>query len=192
MLLEAGRVAFDGPPAGLTPETLTEIYGAGERDGRKVYAFEATSALLITAALGAMVLVALFALPAYFTGEDAEEAVERLVSAYRTARRLKAQPSVRRLAASLAELGEQADRRLSRRQAEQLSSEGLTRRELDVVRLLAVGRTNPLKNFPLTRSAYMGMAEPRPELWLYGIEPELAASTNQRPSTSTSVLGSAS
>ncbi len=71
-----------------------------------------------------------------------EEAVERLVSAYRTARRLKAQPSVRRIAASLAELGEQADRRLSRRQAEQLSSEGLTRRELDVVRLLAVGRTN--------------------------------------------------
>jgi DNA-binding CsgD family transcriptional regulator len=71
-----------------------------------------------------------------------EEAVERLVSAHRTARRLKAQPSVRRIAASLAELGEQADRRLSRRQAEQLSSEGLTRRELDVVRLLAVGRTN--------------------------------------------------
>jgi len=49
---------------------------------------------------------------------------------------------VQRVAASLAELGEQADRRLSRRQQEQLSSEGLTRREVDVVRLLAVGRTN--------------------------------------------------
>src|SRR3712207_6166762 len=35
-----------------------------------------------------------------------------------------------------------SDRPLSRRQAEQLSSEGLTRRELDVLRLLAVGRTN--------------------------------------------------
>jgi ATP/maltotriose-dependent transcriptional regulator MalT len=71
-----------------------------------------------------------------------EEAVERLMSAYRIARRLRARPSVRRVAASLAELGEQADRRLSRRQQEQLSSEGLTRREVDVVRLLAVGRTN--------------------------------------------------
>jgi phosphonate transport system ATP-binding protein len=25
--LKAGRVAFDGPPAGLTPAVLTEIYG---------------------------------------------------------------------------------------------------------------------------------------------------------------------
>jgi DNA-binding CsgD family transcriptional regulator len=71
-----------------------------------------------------------------------EEAVERLVGAYRIARRLRARPSVRRLAATLAELGEAAERRLSRRQAEQLGHEGLTRRELDVVRLLAVGRTN--------------------------------------------------
>jgi ATP/maltotriose-dependent transcriptional regulator MalT len=71
-----------------------------------------------------------------------DEAVERLVSAYRIARRLRARPAVRTLAASLAELGEAADRRLSRRQAEQLGNEGLTRRELDVVRLLAVGRTN--------------------------------------------------
>ena len=39
-------------------------------------------------------------------------------------------------------MGEHADRRLSRRQAEQLGSEGLTRREVGVVQLLAVGRTN--------------------------------------------------
>ena len=71
-----------------------------------------------------------------------EEAVQRLVGAYRIARRLRARPSVQALAASLAELGEQADRRLSRLQAEQLGHEGLTRRELDVLRLLAVGRTN--------------------------------------------------
>jgi ATP/maltotriose-dependent transcriptional regulator MalT len=71
-----------------------------------------------------------------------DEAVERLLGAYRAARRLQARPSVERLAASLAELGEQADRRLSRLQAEQLDHAGLTRRELDVVRLLAVGRTN--------------------------------------------------
>ena len=71
-----------------------------------------------------------------------EEAVERLVSAHRTARRLRSRPLVARLAASLAELGETAERRLSRRQAEQLGHEGLTRRELDVLRLVAAGRTN--------------------------------------------------
>jgi ATP/maltotriose-dependent transcriptional regulator MalT len=71
-----------------------------------------------------------------------EDAVERLLSAYRTARRLRARPTLTRLAAQLAELGEPAERRLSRRQAEQLSHEGLTRRGLDVLRLVAVGRTN--------------------------------------------------
>jgi DNA-binding NarL/FixJ family response regulator len=71
-----------------------------------------------------------------------EEAIERLVGAYRLARRLRARPSIQRLAAGLAGLGERADRRLSRLQAQQLGQEGLTRRELDVVRLLAVGRTN--------------------------------------------------
>jgi GT2 family glycosyltransferase/glycosyltransferase involved in cell wall biosynthesis len=40
--------------------------------------------------------------------------------------------------------------------------------------LLALGRTNPLKNFPLTADAYRLLREPRPELWLFGIEPELA------------------
>jgi DNA-binding CsgD family transcriptional regulator len=71
-----------------------------------------------------------------------EEAIERLLSAYRLGRRLRARPYVQRLGASLAGLGEHADRRLSRRQAEQLGSEGLTRREVGVVQLLAVGRTN--------------------------------------------------
>ena len=42
----------------------------------------------------------------------------------------------------------------------------------DVV--LALGRTDPLKNFPLTRAAYDALGEPRPRLWLYGVEPELA------------------
>jgi GT2 family glycosyltransferase/glycosyltransferase involved in cell wall biosynthesis len=39
--------------------------------------------------------------------------------------------------------------------------------------LLALGRSNPLKNFPLTADAYSALPEPRPELWLFGIEPEL-------------------
>jgi glycosyltransferase involved in cell wall biosynthesis len=39
--------------------------------------------------------------------------------------------------------------------------------------LLALGRSNPLKDFPLTADAYARLPEPKPELWLYGIEPEL-------------------
>ena len=40
--------------------------------------------------------------------------------------------------------------------------------------LLALGRTNPLKNLPLTLEAWRGLREPRPELRMFGIEPELA------------------
>jgi DNA-binding NarL/FixJ family response regulator len=71
-----------------------------------------------------------------------DESVELLASAYRTARRLKAQALVRRLADALADLGESADRRLGPREAEQLGHEGLSRRELDIVRRVATGRTN--------------------------------------------------
>jgi GT2 family glycosyltransferase len=40
--------------------------------------------------------------------------------------------------------------------------------------VLALGRTNPLKNLPLTIAAWRGLPEPRPELCLFGIEPEVA------------------
>lgn len=40
--------------------------------------------------------------------------------------------------------------------------------------VLAIGRTNPLKNLPLTIAAWEALPEPRPELWMFGIEPELA------------------
>ncbi len=40
--------------------------------------------------------------------------------------------------------------------------------------VLAIGRANPLKNFPLTRDAYLGLPEPRPPLWLFGVEPDVA------------------
>jgi GT2 family glycosyltransferase/glycosyltransferase involved in cell wall biosynthesis len=40
--------------------------------------------------------------------------------------------------------------------------------------LLALGRSNPLKNLPLTIDAWRRLPEPRPELCLFGIEPELA------------------
>jgi GT2 family glycosyltransferase/glycosyltransferase involved in cell wall biosynthesis len=46
--------------------------------------------------------------------------------------------------------------------------------------ILALGRSNPLKDFPLTRAAYLALPEPRPELWLFGIEPELAEGLGER------------
>jgi GT2 family glycosyltransferase/glycosyltransferase involved in cell wall biosynthesis len=39
--------------------------------------------------------------------------------------------------------------------------------------VLALGRANPLKDFSLTAAAYRRLPAPRPELWLFGIEPEL-------------------
>lgn len=45
-------------------------------------------------------------------------------------------------------------------------------RRADMV--LALGRSNPLKNLPLTIAAWRALPEPRPELCLFGIEPELA------------------
>jgi GT2 family glycosyltransferase len=40
--------------------------------------------------------------------------------------------------------------------------------------LLALGRSNPLKNLPMTLDAWRGLPPPRPQLRLFGIEPELA------------------
>ena len=51
-----------------------------------------------------------------------------------------------------------------------------TFRAVDVVRrddmLLALGRSNPLKNLPLTVDAWR-LLDPRPELCMFGVEPEL-------------------
>jgi GT2 family glycosyltransferase/glycosyltransferase involved in cell wall biosynthesis len=48
--------------------------------------------------------------------------------------------------------------------------EGTNRRD-DM--LLAVGRTNPLKNLPLTIESWRALGKDRPELCMFGIEPEL-------------------
>ena len=45
--------------------------------------------------------------------------------------------------------------------------------------LLALGRSNPLKNLPLTVEAWR-LVEPRPELCMFGIEPELGAQYGAR------------
>lgn len=46
--------------------------------------------------------------------------------------------------------------------------------------VLALGRSNPLKNLPLTLEAWRALPEPRPELCLFGIEPELATEEGMR------------
>jgi glycosyltransferase involved in cell wall biosynthesis len=46
--------------------------------------------------------------------------------------------------------------------------------------VLALGRSNPLKNLPLTLAAWRGLSAPRPELCLFGIEPELASEPGMR------------
>jgi ATP/maltotriose-dependent transcriptional regulator MalT len=65
------------------------------------------------------------------------EAVEHLVGAYRTARRLGARVLARQAVDALAALGERPDRRLGRRAAAQHAHRGLTRREVEVIRLVA-------------------------------------------------------
>ena len=70
------------------------------------------------------------------------EAVDHLVAAHRAARRLGARPLAAQLAGDLAALGERVDRRIGRLAAAQLENGGLTRRELEVVRLVALGQTN--------------------------------------------------
>jgi GT2 family glycosyltransferase len=46
--------------------------------------------------------------------------------------------------------------------------------------LLALGRTNPLKNLPLTLAAWRALPQPRPELCMFGIEPELGTEHGAR------------
>ncbi len=71
-----------------------------------------------------------------------EEAVGHLVAAYGTARRLGAKPLGNQLASALNALGERPVRRLGKRGATQLENGGLTRREVEIVRMVATGRTN--------------------------------------------------
>jgi DNA-binding CsgD family transcriptional regulator/tetratricopeptide (TPR) repeat protein len=73
---------------------------------------------------------------------ERELGVERLTGAYRTFRKLKARPFANQTAADLEAAGEQVDKRLGRRAARELEHGGLTRRELEILRLVAVGRTN--------------------------------------------------
>jgi DNA-binding NarL/FixJ family response regulator len=71
-----------------------------------------------------------------------EEALERLSGAYRTARKLGAQPLAAAAAREVAELGESVAQRLGSRAEQAADGVRLTRREHEVLRHVAVGRTN--------------------------------------------------
>jgi DNA-binding CsgD family transcriptional regulator len=73
---------------------------------------------------------------------EREPALDLLAHAYRTARKLGARPLAAEATHEVAALGESLPERLGRRAAEQAGGPGLTRRELEVIRLVAVGRTN--------------------------------------------------
>ncbi len=73
---------------------------------------------------------------------ERELGVERLTGAYRAFRKLGARPFASRTATDLEAAGERIDERLGRRAARDREQGGLTRRELEIVRLVAVGRTN--------------------------------------------------
>lgn len=71
-----------------------------------------------------------------------EQAVARFVAAYHTARKLRARPLAQRAANELAVLGEDVAARLGRRAAGDVDRAGLSRRELEVLHLVAEGLTN--------------------------------------------------
>ena len=73
---------------------------------------------------------------------DRDGAAEQLVAAYRGFRKLQARPFYEQVAAQLSAMGEPVDRRLGRRAAAGLANAGLTRREHEVLHLVAQGRTN--------------------------------------------------
>jgi DNA-binding NarL/FixJ family response regulator len=73
---------------------------------------------------------------------ETEAGLERLSSAYRTARRMGARPLAAEAAREAAALGDSVVRRLGRGAEADAEDGGLSRREREVVRLLAVGRTN--------------------------------------------------
>ena len=73
---------------------------------------------------------------------EREPALERLGAAYRDARRLGARPLAAEAAREVAALGESVVGRLGRRAEADADGGGLSRREREVVRLLAAGRTN--------------------------------------------------
>lgn len=70
-------------------------------------------------------------------------AIDHFVQAFRIAEKLGAKPLAAQVARELAALGEKIDQRLGRRAANKVEHAGLTRRQLEILRLVALGQTNP-------------------------------------------------
>ena len=73
---------------------------------------------------------------------EREQALERLCDAYRTASKLGARPLASAAAQEVSALGESVAQRLGARAATRADGVQLTRRELEVLRLVSIGRTN--------------------------------------------------
>jgi DNA-binding NarL/FixJ family response regulator len=73
---------------------------------------------------------------------DREQALERLCDAYRVASKLGARPLASEAAQQVAALGESVAQRLGPRAAAKTDGAQLTRRETEVLRQVAIGRTN--------------------------------------------------
>jgi DNA-binding CsgD family transcriptional regulator len=86
--------------------------------------------------------VALRAGVAFAAAGDRDPALDRLALAYRLARKLGARPLENAAAAEVSALGESIEERLGTRAATEHDRAGLSRRELEVMRLVAVGKTN--------------------------------------------------
>lgn len=73
---------------------------------------------------------------------ERERALEHLRQAHRSARRLGARPLALEAAAEVTKLGESVEKQLGRRAAAEHDNGGLSRREVEVIRLVAAGQTN--------------------------------------------------
>ena len=73
---------------------------------------------------------------------EREAGLEQMAKAHTTARRLGAAPLAAEIAAEVARLGESVQQRLGKRAAADHDNAGLSGRELEVVRMVATGRTN--------------------------------------------------
>jgi DNA-binding CsgD family transcriptional regulator len=74
--------------------------------------------------------------------DQREAAIDHLSNAYRLARRLGARPLAARVTHQLTELGEPVERHIGRFAARQHAGGGLSRREAEVLRLVAAGKTS--------------------------------------------------
>jgi DNA-binding CsgD family transcriptional regulator len=81
-----------------------------------------------------------------------EQGIHNLIDAHRAARKLGARPLAGRISAALAEMGEQVHERLGQRATGELKRGGLTRRQYEILKLIAEGLTNAAIGERLTLS----------------------------------------